>query len=83
MPPAIHFRSNLCRVHFLDADLGSFSSSNASVPLYPSASKRGLQCDHDAGTSFYQGLEGVIVTGPVLQIKNSCISNDGFICKIF
>lgn len=84
IPPAIQCRSNLCSVHFLDADLGSFSGGNASVPLHPSASKRCLQCDHAAGTaSFYQGLEGVIVTRPVLQIKNSCISNDCIICKIF
>lgn len=84
IPPTLEFRSNLCRADFLDADLGSFSSGNASVPLQPSASKMCLQCDHDAWTSsFYQCLEGLIVTGPVLQIKNSCISNDSLICKIF
>lgn len=81
---AIQCRSNLCRVHFLDADLGFFSCGNTSVPLYPSASKRCLQRDHAAETtSFYQGLEGDVVTRPVLEIKNSCISNDWIICKIF
>lgn len=84
IPLAIQCRNNLCRVCFVDADLGSFSHGNASVPLYPSVSKRCLQCDHASGTaSFYQGPEGVIVTRPVLQIKNSCISNDWIICKTF